>query len=257
MRALQSLGIVIALIAISHPAWAQERLGVVLMHGKQSAPGEHQPLADAIASAGFLVEQPEMCWSGRRIYDRSYLDCLLDIDAAIDRLKARGARAVVVAGHSLGANAALAYGARTEVKGVVALAPGHTPELRAALPAIAASLDRARRLIAEQRGNEQSTFADFNGDLAIAVTTTARIYLSFFAADSPAVMPNNAARLKSPLLVVTGIADPFQRGPDYIFAKAASHILNRYITVAAGHFDTSAASAEAVIAWLRVLARQP
>ena len=85
MHALQALGIAIALIAISHPAWAQERLAVVLMHGKQSAPDEHQPLAEAIAGAGFLVERPEMCWSGRRIYDRSYLECLRDIDAAIDR----------------------------------------------------------------------------------------------------------------------------------------------------------------------------
>ena len=93
MRALQALGIAIALIALSPHTFAQERLGVVLMHGKQSAPDEHQPLSDAIAGADFLVERPEMCWSGRRIYDRSYLDCLRDIDAAIDRLKARGAMA--------------------------------------------------------------------------------------------------------------------------------------------------------------------
>jgi pimeloyl-ACP methyl ester carboxylesterase len=139
---------------------------------------------------------------------------------------------------------------------VVALAPGHTPELRAALPRIAASLDRARQLIAEQRGDEQSTFADFNGDLAISVTTTASIYLSFFAPYSPAVMPENAARLTAPLLVVAGTADPFQRGPDYIFAKAPSRTLNRYVTVPAGHFDTSAASAEIVVAWLRMIARQ-
>ena len=56
-------------------------------------------------------------------------------------------------------------------------------------------------------------------------------------------MPDNAARLNAPLLYVVGSADPFQRGPEEIFAKAPSHPLNRYITVQAGHFDTSAAAA--------------
>jgi pimeloyl-ACP methyl ester carboxylesterase len=255
MQAMQSLGIALALIAVSPCASAQDRLGVVLMHGKQSAPEQHLPLADAIAAAGFLVDRPEMCWSERRIYDRAYLDCLRDIDAAIDRLKARGTTAIVVAGHSLGANGALGYGARHKVKGVIALAPGHTPELRAALPRIAESLDRARRLIAERRGDARATFADFNGDLAINVTTTASIYLSFFAPDSPAVMPVNAARLAAPLLLVAGTADPFQRGPDYIFARAPAHPLNRYVTVSAGHFATSAASADTVVGWLRAIAR--
>src|SRR5688572_9160469 len=196
MRTVRPLAIAIALISLSPPtsSSAQDKLGVVLMHGKQSAPDQHGPLADALVAAGFLVERPEMCWSARRIYDRAYLDCLLEIDAAVDRLKSRGATAVVIAGHSLGANAALAYGARNPVKGVIALAPGHTPELRAAQPRIAASLDRARQLVTEQRGDEPSIFADFNGDLAINVKATGKIYLSFFAADSPAVMPNNAAR---------------------------------------------------------------
>ena len=46
-----------------------------------------------------------------------------------------------------------------------------------------------------------------------------------------------------------------QRGPDEIFAKAPSHPLNRYVTVDVGHFDTSAASAPAMVAWLKELAK--
>ena len=88
-------------------ACRQSRIGVVLLHGKQSAPDEHAPLAEALAAAGYLVERPEMCWSARRIYDLPYLQCLREIDAAIGRLQRRGATAFVVAGHSLGANGAL------------------------------------------------------------------------------------------------------------------------------------------------------
>ena len=39
-------------------------------------------------------------------------------------------------------------------------------------------------------------------------------------------MPANAARLAAPLLYVVGTADPLQRGPDEIFAKAPPHPLD-------------------------------
>ena len=240
----------------SPPAHAQHAIGVVLMHGKQSAPGEHDDLAGALVSAGYAVERPEMCWSNRRIYDLPYLDCLREIDAATARLKSRGATEFVVAGHSLGANAALAYGAVNRgLKGIVALAPGHRPEVLSRRPQIAAGLATAREHVSKGRGNATASFPDVNGALLITVTATANAYLSFLAPDSPAVMPGNAARLTAPLLYMVGTGDPLQRGPDEIFAKAPSHPLNRYVTVDAGHFDTSAASAPAMVAWLKELAK--
>jgi pimeloyl-ACP methyl ester carboxylesterase len=254
MRA-RVLGVAVVLTAAMSVAAAQDRIGVVLLHGKQSAPEQHEPLASAMAAAGFPVERPEMCWSGRRIYDRDYLGCLRDIDPAIDRLRQRGVTALVIAGHSLGANGALAYGARNAVKGVVALAPGHRPEVLARRPRIAEDLERARRLVAEGRSDHPTRFADYNGSLVITVTTTPVSYLSFFAPDSPAVMPDNAARLKAPLLYVVGNGDPLQRGPVEIFAKGPPHPLNRYVTVRAGHFDTSAVAAGAVVEWLKLMAQ--
>ena len=243
-------------LSIATQSESAGRIGVVLMHGKQSAPEQHEQLANAIAAAGFPVERPEMCWSCRRIYDRTYLDCLREIDAAVSRLRSNGATIIVVCGHSLGANGALGYGARHTVGGVIALAPGHTPEFLAVRAPIPASLHHARDLVAAGRGDQTADFADFNGSLAITVRTTAAIYLSFFAADSPAVMPANAVRLSAPLLVVDGKRDPFQRGPGYIFDKAPAHPLNRYAEVDAGHFDTSAESAWIVVGWLRRLEAQ-
>ena len=227
------------------------------MHGKQSSPGEHTSLATALADAGFVTDAPEMCWTARRIYDRAYGDCLREIDAAIARLKKMGATAFVVAGHSLGANGALGYGAVTKgLKGIVALAPGHRPEVLSRRAEVAASLATARKLVAAGSSDVPARFTDFNGNFAITVTATPNTYLSFFAPDSPALMPNNAARLTAPLLYVVGTGDPLQRGPDEIFAEAPPHPLNRYVTVRAGHFDTSAASAPALIAWLKELARK-
>jgi pimeloyl-ACP methyl ester carboxylesterase len=250
------LALTIAVAFWPLPAIAADSIGVVLMHGKQSAPNEHVSLATTMTDAGFAIDVPEMCWSARRIYDRPYGECLRDIDAAIARLKQKGATNFVVAGHSLGANGALGYGAKTKgLKGIIAIAPGHRPELLSRRAEVTESLARARKLVAAGRGDVPSRFTDFNGDFAVTVTATPNAYLSFLAPDSPAIMPNNAARLTAPLLYIVGTADPLQRGPAEIFAKTPSHPLNRYLTVRAGHFDTSAAAAPAVAAWLKELAK--
>jgi pimeloyl-ACP methyl ester carboxylesterase len=249
----QFFAIALAGNAAIWPAIASDRVGLVLLHGKQSAPEQHGALAEAAAAAGYLVDQPEMCWSHRRIYDRPYLDCLRDIHDAVVRLKANGATAIVVAGHGLGANGALAYGATNrDLKGIVALAPSHRPGRLATRPQIAKSLATARQLVAADRGNAAAAFADFNGAVAIMVTATPTAYLSFFAPDSPAVMPANAARLTAPLLYVVATDDPLHRREE-IFVKAPPHPLNRYVTVRAGHLATSAAARDIVIAWLNEL----
>ena len=250
------LALAIAVAFWPLPAIAAEQIGVVLMHGKQSAPEEHVSLGTALANAGFVTDVPEMCWTARRIYDRTYGGCLREIDQAISHLKQKGATAFVVAGHSLGANGALGYGATTkELKGVIALAPGHRPEALSRRAEVTASLATARKLVAAGRGDVPSRFTDFNGDFAITVAATPNAYLSFLDPKSAAVMPHNAARLTAPLLYVVGTGDPLQRGPDEIFAKAPPHPLNRYVRVRAGHFDTSAASAPAVITWLKELSK--
>lgn len=82
------LFLVCLLALLPHRAYA-DRIGIVLIHGKQGFPGE-RPFAylqQQLQSAGFVVDQPEMCWSKTRIYDRSLPDCMTDIDASMARLK--------------------------------------------------------------------------------------------------------------------------------------------------------------------------
>jgi esterase/lipase len=245
------------LCTTSLPARAQDRLGVVLVHGKAGLPQQFTPMAETLAARGYLTEQPEMCWSRNRIYDRLYLDCLHDIDAAVGRLKARGATAIVVLGMSLGGNGALGYGARHPgLKAVITLVPGHAPEFISRRPEIAQSLEQARTLIAAGRGDVPTTFMDVNTrttSFNFQVTTTPNIYLSFFTPDSAAVMPTNAARLTAPLLYVAANNDPSQRGRGYIFDRAPAHPLNRYLTVNSDHIGTPAAAREAVMSWLKEL----
>jgi hypothetical protein len=83
------------------------------------------------------------------------------------------------------------------------------------------------------------------------VTTTPDIYMTFFAPDSPAVMPLNAARLTAPLLYVAADNDPTQRGRSYIFDRAPPHPLSRYVTVASDHIGTASVSHQIVLSWLK------
>jgi len=89
------------------PAVAGEKIGVVLMHGKNRTASEKSPIAKfayALEVADFIVAE---------------------IDRAVANLKDKGASKIVVGGHSLGANAALGCGARREgLAGILAIAPG-------------------------------------------------------------------------------------------------------------------------------------
>ena len=254
MRRLRAAAVAIFAVALAEPTRAAKKLGVVLIHGKQGTPAQFSSYEAPLAEQGYLSERLEMCWSRQRIYDRPYLDCLADIDAAVERLKERGANAIVVLGMSLGGNAALAYGARhAGLKGVIALAPAHAPEFIARWPAVSASIEKARALVKSGRGKAKTDFADVNAGGPITVTTTPKIYLSFHGSDSAAVMPGNAAKLTAPFLCVAPTDDPPQRGRDYVFAKVPRHAINRYVSVDSDHRGTPAAARETVMNWLKEL----
>ena len=119
----------------SHFASASgDDLGVVLLHGKGGLPtGYIRELASALQGKGYLVSTPTMPWAKNRIYDASFEQAMVEIDREVDALRQKGAKLIVVAGQSLGANAALGYAAsRNRVGGIIALAPAHNPELPAA-----------------------------------------------------------------------------------------------------------------------------
>src|ERR1700746_809975 len=64
------------------------------------------------ARIGAVVSRTEMWWSYRRRRARPLLDCLAELEEPIARLTGLGARAIVVAGMSVGGAAALAVCAR-------------------------------------------------------------------------------------------------------------------------------------------------
>jgi pimeloyl-ACP methyl ester carboxylesterase len=245
------------LLGLCAPARA-DGLGVVLMHGKQ---GTGTPddrvigvLAQNIKAAGFLLEEPSMCWARGIIYAAAFVDCLNAVDDAVGRLKSRGAARIIVAGMSLGGAGALGYGARHEgLAGIVTIAPGPPPGI-ANRPEIARGIEQAKALVARGRGDEFQTFTDDN-EGAISVRATASIFLSFLAFDGAANIVTNAQNLKAPVLWISGTADSTQLPRAAGFDKVPLNNLNRYVTVNSNHLGTPTASSDAVITWLNDVAK--
>lgn len=252
-----SLLVMFLAAAVSPMAWSAD-VGVVLLHGKGSNPNTAgmQSLASALEGKGHLISVPEMAWSGNRMYDASFDESMAEIDHAVQALRQKGARKVIVAGQSMGANAALGYAAaRNGADGIIAMAPGHTPELKLSREAAASDVRRAKNLIEEGKGKEKQAFSDTNQGKQSTVSATAEAYLSWFDPDGKAVMPRSAAALKkpTPLLVIIGSRERMSKGQDYFFARAPEHPSSKFTTVDADHTGVPGAAAEEILAWLGAL----
>lgn len=255
------IGLVFVLCApLAHAQGALSGIGIVLMHGKGGQPGGPiAGLAHELGAQGAQVVMPRMPWSGSRgvaaSYDATYDEALAGIDAAVAQLRARGARKIVIAGQSLGANAAIGYAARrpSGLAGVIALAPGQTPD-RMRKPDVLQAVAQAKQLVAAGQGSQRGVYPDGNQGQWSHVPATAAAWLSYNDPNGPAVMPKNAARISAPLLYVIGTSDPLYReGRGYIFGRARPNPKSRYIEISAGHFDTPDKARAEVIDWLKTL----
>ena len=241
-------------------AFAADRIGVVLMHGKTgtaSSKGLIGPLIAKLKAAGILVVAPDMPWSRSRYLAKDYEASMAEIDVAVAKLKHEGATKIVVGGHSMGANAALGYGARRDgLAGIMAIAPGHVPDFSGFQRKVHFDYRRAKAMVDKGEGDKVARFTDNNQGKTRMVRVKARIYLSWFDPKGPAVMPENAAQLKPgiALLWVVGERDNMSRhGRGYAFAKAPANPKSAYITVKGGHTQTPRIAASQIVHWLKNL----
>ncbi len=256
---------VLVFVLVADPqadASADESVGIVLMHGKggtavpQSSIGQ---LAEALQSAGFIVIAPDMPWHRSRIWDRSFAESMVEIDEYVAKLKRKGAKKIVVGGHSLGANAAIGYGARREgLAGILAIAPGHIPEVQGFQSRMDHDYRRAQKMVDEGKGSDAGGFKDFNQGRTSKVRAKAKDYLSWYDPKGPAVMPANAAKLKAgtALMWVIGEKDillRYGRGKNYVFDLAPPHPKSIYVVVPGGHRVTPQKGEDQITNWLKGL----
>lgn len=258
-RFLVSLAALAATAFVS-PAFAAD-IGVVVLQGKWGNTNAGSPmgkLARAIESGGFLVEFRDMPWSRDRAYDKDVEGALAEIDAAVKRLRDKGAMRIVIAGQSLGANVAMIYGARRDgLAGIMAISPGHVPESVVIRPALAGDVARAREMVAAGKGAEKGSFLDINQGERKNLSMTAQIYLSWMDPEGIAVIPKSAAQIKpgTPFFWIVGEKDSMSdRGKGYAFDKVPAHPKNAYIVIPGGaHGDTMTIGAPKILEWLKTL----
>lgn len=242
-------------------SFAADRIGIVLMHGKTGSPVfMANAVGDTLQHSEILVETPEMPWSKRRYIDKTYEEALNEIDQAVERLREKGASKVVVAGHSMGGDAALAYAAyHGNIAGVILMAPGHTPDSMS-FKKYQADVGKAKSMIDLGNGNKSATFNDSNMGVSYVRNMKAEIYYSYFNPEGLGAMSKAARVVNSniPVLYIVGSLDPLTAslGKGYAFDKLPENKNTLYVTVNSDHLGTPAASRFVILDWLNELIKQ-
>ncbi len=262
VRRVIFLFVVAVALGMAAPASAFDpaTTGVVVVHGKWGRPADPNtvgPLATTLRNAGFLVDQPEMPWSGARLYDRPFEQCVDDIDAAVGRLRASGARKIVIAGHSLGGSGALYYAAKGHpLDALVLMAPAPLPEGGKYRELVGSEVARAQQMVASGHGEDSSTFSDPNSDnRSRSIRFKASVYLSYNGPDGPAAMTHNVARLgPTPVLWIAPRFDPLSPPLGRIlWPKVPASTPATRIEVISDHMGAPVAGRAAIVDWLRGL----
>jgi len=186
----------LACLAFSAGALAQDKLGVIILHGKQGTPTGNQGLgmiASDLQAAGHKVVVPLMPWSrgSWESINVTVEEALGQLDGYANQLRSQGAGRIVVIGHSLGACVGLAYAVeRGTVAGLVMLAPGHNPAgLYRSNDRMRRDIDQARSLVQQGRGNDTVHASDSNQGTNITMSVRAAVYYSWQNPKGLASMP--------------------------------------------------------------------
>jgi pimeloyl-ACP methyl ester carboxylesterase len=254
MKYLLALASAITLFA-QHAGAQSPAIGVVVMHGKGGSPTRWvAALASGLEQKGYLVASLEMPWSGRRHYDVDVATADKEVDAALDGLRAKGAKKLFVAGHSQGGVFVLHYGSTHPVDGIIAIAPGGNVANQAYAREVGASVERARKLVGEGKGEAKEAFDDFEGSKGrFTVTASAAAYLSWFDPQGAMnqVKSSKAIPSRVPVLFVAPTRDypALQRVRAMMFGALPKNPLTRMYEPSASHLEAPGASIEEVARW--------
>ncbi|NTV10722.1 MAG: alpha/beta fold hydrolase [Zoogloea sp.] len=236
---------------------ADQRVGVLLLHGKQGSPRDDavQTLERIAVLDGCIVSAPSWPWSDGRYIDRGIEESYDEIGRRIQELRERGATRIILAGQSMGSAMALSYAVyRGGVQGLILVSPGHHPDSKGSRQRNLESLLLAQRLIGEGKGDESAAFTDSNQGSHFRVRMKAAIYWDYFDPNGKVAMSKAAPRLDKaiPVLYVLGTQDPsYPRAKENIFDRLPDNPGSRFVAVNADHYGAAFAGRDDIAAWLK------
>jgi len=243
-------------LAINAAIAGQKDCAIVVMHGKW---GNASSLGFFSSRLTDLCDykEIELPWSKNRLYDKPYPDAINEIHLQVNGFKAAGYKRLMLAGHSFGANAALAYLTTfDDINGVILLAPGHTPKYMFNQQMNLSTLEQAQELIKHGKGAEKVNFVDFNQGRTESQRASAESFYSYFDPEGLGNMSRSAKAIKKslPLLMVVGTKDPlFAYAEQNIYLMAPKNSYSKYIVIEADHGSTPNLSISQVNDWIATL----
>ncbi len=266
IRMFITLALVIIATGISHISTAQtpsSGIGIVIMHGKGGSPTKHvADLASSLEKKGYLVANLEMPWSGRRDYDVSVSVAEKEVESALASLRGKGAQRLFIAGHSQGGMFALYFGGKHPIDGVIAIAPGGSVGSPIFRQKLGESVERARKLVTESKGDEKTRFDDFEsarGTYPIVATPAA--YLSWFDPDGAMNIPLGVRSIppQIPVLWIVAKNDyPGLRQSNLpLFGSLPPNPLTKLYEPDSNHLGAPSASRDEIVRWLAEVATAP
>ena len=265
MRMRFTLVLLILVTGMPQTSTAQKissEIGIVLMHGKGGSPAWYvSTLASYLEKNEYVVANLEMPWSGRRDYHVSVSVAEREVESALDALRSKGAKKLFVVGHSQGGLFALFFGGKHVVDGIVSIAPGGDVGNSTFREKLGASVDLARKLIAEGRGDEKTRFYDYENIKGMTpVITTPTIYLSWF--DPNGAMNQTMAVIavspRIPVLYIVPKGDypGLRRVKEPMFNALPGNPLSKLYEPDSSHIDAPSASRDEIVRWTTDVGRR-
>jgi esterase/lipase len=238
------------------------KIGIVVMHGKGGSPTKFvSDLASALAGKGYLVANLEMPWSGKRDYDVNVSAAENEVEVALADLRSKGAKKLFVAGHSQGGLFALYFGDKHLVDGIIAIAPGGSVASDMFIDKLGDYVAKARKMIAEGKGEEKSNFADFESARGTnVIVTTASVYFSWFD-PAGAMKENDAIQHMNPAIPVLYVAPSndypgLKKIKQRMFDMLPKNPHTKMYEPSSDHLHSPAASVDEIVAWTSAIANQ-
>ena len=119
------------------------------------------------------------------------------------------------------------------------------------------SVERARSMVAANRGNELESFDDLNQGKQRSIKIAAATYVSYFDPDGLGAMTKNVRKIPQPIPVfmAIGTTDPFFTESRAVFDSAPAHPASRYVALDTDHPSMPKVVGAELIKWLDSLER--
>jgi pimeloyl-ACP methyl ester carboxylesterase len=255
----------ILIIFFMPPSYAAppNEVGIILLHGKGSSPRFHilDTFKAKLMEMGYQVSVPQFPWAGKKgkaNYSGDLEDAFKIITSEVTTLKNSGRKKIILAGHSMGTPAAIAFVvANSGVDGVIGIAPGHFVDTDFHKDFTSSDISKARKMTASGEGDNLIDVKDYNsGGRRFELKVKVKDYLSFF---DPTGAMNLSKALQNignkPLLWIAPNNDPVTKKgwAKTYYSKIPDNVRSKYIVIDAEHINAPVKGIKQIHKWIEGL----